>query len=143
MRNLKNVKGFTIVEVIVTLAIIGIILIIALPRLVGLKDSNNDKKYDAYRDSILAASKLYVDDEGKDMFGNYSSGCKVVSYQDLKDKNLVKDFGDSNVKVNIDDTFVLGPGLIDAYKLESQKAKFPRIIVDERYARECRERAAR
>ncbi len=106
MRNLKNVKGFTIVEVIVTLAIIGIILIIALPRLVGLKDSNNDKKYDAYRDSILAASKLYVDDEGKDMFGNYSSGCKVVSYQDLKDKNLVKDFGDSNVKVNIDDTFV-------------------------------------
>lgn len=34
----------------------------------------------------------------------------------------------------IDDTFVLGPGLIDAYKLESQNAKFPRIIVDERYA---------
>ncbi len=34
----------------------------------------------------------------------------------------------------IDDTFVLGSGLIDAYKLECEKAKYPRIIIDEKYA---------
>ena len=34
----------------------------------------------------------------------------------------------------IDDNFLLGSGLVDAYKLESEKAKYPRIIVDDKYA---------
>ena len=103
---MKNKQGFTLIEVIVTLAIIGVILIIALPRIGDLRDSNKDKKYEAYKDSFLASSKLYVDSEAKDMFGEYNSGCAIIKYNELKEKNLVKDFGDWNVKVDEENTFV-------------------------------------
>lgn len=104
-KNLKE-KGFTLIEVIVTLAIIGVILIIALPRIGDLRDSNKDKKYEAYSDSVLAGAKLYVDSESKDMFGNYTSGCATIKYNDLKRKSLVKDFGERNVNVDVDNTYV-------------------------------------
>ena len=75
MATKKIKRGFTLVEVIVVIAIIGIIFVISLPLIGDLKDSNKDKAYEAYRASFVAASKLYVDMNSEEMFGNYNEGC--------------------------------------------------------------------
>ena len=98
-------KGFTLAEVIITIAIIGIIFIIALPKIGSLQTSNKNTKYEAYRKSLLAAVKLYVEDEEKNLFGNNNSGCLIVKYEDLKEKGLAKDFSDPNTSVVEDKTY--------------------------------------
>ena len=57
----RKKQGFTLVEVIITLAIIGVVLVIALPLIGNLKEANKDKSFEAYGESFKAASKLYVD----------------------------------------------------------------------------------
>ncbi len=102
----KKKRGFTLVEVIVTLAIIGVVLIIALPLIGNLRDSNKDKKYDAYRDSFTAASKLYVDRYSENLFGNYENGCAVITYQNLLDADLIKPIDDEDITCDTDSSVV-------------------------------------
>ncbi len=90
MKSLKN-KGFTLIELVVAITILGIILILALPKLSDLKNSNRTKKYEKYSESLMSAAKLYTDSYAKDMFGNNESGCYDISYSQLKSKNLVKE----------------------------------------------------
>lgn len=96
-QNKLNDKGFTLIELIVVIAIMGVILILVLPQISRLQSANKDKKYDAYYSSIESAAKLYMDSQAKDLFGSNSSGCVTVDYSDLKKQNLVKDFGSSDV----------------------------------------------
>ena len=96
-QNKLNDKGFTLIELIVVIAIMGVILILVLPQISKLQSANKDKKYDAYYSSIESAAKLYMDSQAKDLFGSNSSGCVTVDYSDLKKQNLVKDFGSSDV----------------------------------------------
>ena len=102
--NFKNNRlGFTLIELIVVIAIMGVILILALPQVSKLKSANKDKKYDAYYSSIENGAKLYIDSQAKDLFGSNSSGCVTVKYSDLKKQNLVKDFASSDVFCDKDD----------------------------------------
>ena len=106
-KNDRNNQAFTLIELIVVIAIMGIILILALPQISRLQSANKDKKYDAYYSSIESAAKLYMDSQAKDLFGSNSSGCVTVDYSDLKEHNLIKDFGSSDVTCSRnDETYV-------------------------------------
>lgn len=98
-----NNKGFTLVELIVVIAIMGVILILALPQVSKIQSANKDRKYDAYYSSIESGAKLYIDSRSKDLFGNNTSGCVTVPYSELKKQNLVKDFGDRDITCSDDD----------------------------------------
>ncbi len=100
---MNNNKGFTLIELIVVIAIMGVILILALPQVSKLQRANTNKKYDAYYSSIESATKLYMDSHAKDLFGSNSSGCVTVYYSDLKKQNLIKDFGSSEVTCSSDE----------------------------------------
>ena len=113
---MRNNKGFTLVELIVVIAIMGIILILALPQVSKIQSANKNKKYDAYYEAIERGTKLYIDSWSKDLFGNNSSGCIIVKYSELKKNNLVKDFGDKDITCSDDaETYVEVRKVNDTY----------------------------
>lgn len=87
----KEKKGFTLVELLVAITILGIILAIAIPQVLNLQNDNKTTKYDKYAESLISSGKLYTDSYAKDMFGNNTSGCYDIPYSELKSKNLAKD----------------------------------------------------
>ena len=91
MKTYINKRGFTLVELLVAISILGIIMIIALPQLSGLQSDNKNTKYEKYSDSVVTSAKLYTDSYAKDMFGNNASGCYDIPYKKLEEKNLAKD----------------------------------------------------
>ena len=57
-----NNKGFTLVELLVTMVLVGIISGIAFPAISKLRDQNKDEEYKAYEKIILNGAKIYMDD---------------------------------------------------------------------------------
>ena len=103
----KYMFGFTLIELVVVIAIMGVIFILALPQVSKIQQANKDRKYDAYYASIERGAKLYIDTYAKDLFGNNNSGCVTIKYSQLKDQNLAKDFGSSEVTCSEDsETYV-------------------------------------
>lgn len=57
-----NNKGFTLLEVILVVAILGVITLIVVPSVSGLLNKNKNEQYDNLKKSIISASKMYVSD---------------------------------------------------------------------------------
>ena len=103
---MKNKKGFTLVELLVVIVILGIITGLSIPLIRNVSASMEKKKYKTYSDSLLNASKLYNDSYSEDLFGHNENGCAYVTYEQLEDKNLLKDIEVSDVSCNSSSTFV-------------------------------------
>lgn len=103
---MKNNKGFTLVELLVTVAILGIVTMMSFPLIRNISNSNDNSKYKAYLDSVVNGAKLYVDSYSIDMFGNQDTGCDFVTFDDLLSHNLVKDFDMNDITCNTSSTFV-------------------------------------
>ena len=88
---MKNKKGFTLVELLVAIAIMGIITAIAIPMIRNIREGNENKQYQTYAESLKHAAKLYLDSYEEDMFGRQETGCAIITYNQLKSRNLIKD----------------------------------------------------
>lgn len=102
----KNNKGFTLVELLVAIVIMGIITALALPEVQQLQSKNREKKYEKYEESTVSSAKLYVDSYEEDLFGTATTGCKDLDYDMLSSKNLLKDYETNDVTCKGTDTFV-------------------------------------
>jgi type IV pilus assembly protein PilA len=63
-KNLKNRRGFTLIELIVVIVIIGILAAIAIPRLTGFTDYANEAVAQANARTLNSATAIFEANEG-------------------------------------------------------------------------------
>lgn len=80
-----NRKGFTLVEVLIVLAIIALLVLILVPNVFIMIDKNNEKSCNNIINNIESAAKLYVTNNKYDLeFGcNTSNNTKKIKLQKL------------------------------------------------------------
>lgn len=116
----NNKKGFTLVELLVVIVILGIITAMSIPLIRNISENGNERKYTTYSKSLIDSAKLYVNSYSKDLFGNNTTGCAYIKFSDLKDKSLVKDIQIENTSCNTDNTFVRVVKIEDNYSYVAQ-----------------------
>ena len=110
-----NRKGFTLVELLVTMAILGIVTGLSIPLIRGLSETFEKKKFKTYQDALVSSAKLYTDSYSEDLFGHKEIGCAYVTYEQLEDKGLLKDIDVSDMSCNSPSTFVRVNKIEDNY----------------------------
>ena len=116
----RNNKGFTLVELLVTISILGIVSVMAMPIVRNIVEANNMKKFITYKDSVESSAKLYVDSYADDLFGKRKSGCTYVTYDQMQEKSLIKDILQDSVSCDSSKTFVKVVKLNGKYSYSSQ-----------------------
>ena len=76
MKNLNKFKGFTLVEVLIVIIIVGILIAALLPRLTGTQSRARDTARAAHANQIGQAGMLYLADNA----GSVLSGCVDSSW---------------------------------------------------------------
>lgn len=117
MKRKKN--GFTLVELLVSVVILGIILGFSIPTIRNVQKTNKNKKFQTYERSLIDSAKLYTDSYSADMFGNSTYGCIEVPYSDLAKKTLIQDIQMSDSTCRGEKTYVRIIKLNDKYKYET------------------------
>ena len=84
-----NNKGFTLLEVIMVVAILGIITLILVPNVITLIEKNREKEYENLKNNIILASKIYVSDNMYDLPIDCSKGDNTITIEITLD-DLVK-----------------------------------------------------
>lgn len=113
-----NNRGFTLVELLITIAIMGIITGISFAAIDALKTQNDDKKYKSFSNVLTNAAKLYVDMNKHDI-----DNCATITYEQLKGQNLVK-----NAKVNSKETCDKSYVVIDKNSDSNNYKYYPVVI---------------
>ena len=103
---MKNSKGFTLVELLATIVILGIITGLSFPALRTIKEKSNKTKYETYQKALISSAKLYINSYEEDIFGNNASGCAYVTLDKMKEKQLAKDIGVDDISCDSENTFV-------------------------------------
>ena len=87
-----NNKVFTMVELLVAMAIMGLLVIMAFPTIRAVQTNNTNTKYEEYGKSVISAAKLYVDSYGEDEFDPSRTNQRIILKLDkLVEKDLIKD----------------------------------------------------
>lgn len=119
----KKNYGFTLVEVLVTISILGVISITALPIVRNLQDSLNRQKEKVCLSSIESVAKLYIDSHAIDEFGNQNEGCVELDIDTIYKETSTVDL--SECKIDKDKVFVRVTKKNGTYKYETFYAKTP------------------
>ncbi len=110
---MKN-KGFTLVEIIAVIVIMGILLLIVVPATSNLLKSNDEKKYSTYYEILEKGLEKYGRTRRNDIGGSTGSGCfDDKNLKDLIKMGYVKEFDQE------DDIFCGTPNEFDQNMLNS------------------------
>lgn len=93
-----NTKGFTLTEVIVAVAIAGIISMIAFPVVSKIRDDHNKEEYQTYEKVLENGAKLYMDSRKNDEF--IEKDRVTIEVSELIKLGYVKEYNKSHVKCN-------------------------------------------
>lgn len=98
-----NNKGFTLIEVIVTIAIMGIITGIAYGSITSLQTRNRNKRYQTYEQVLVTGAKLYVDQYSRDMWSSSSdTACYYITYKTLVENKLIQEYNQTGEDISND-----------------------------------------
>ncbi len=85
----RKKKGFTLVELLVVIMIIGIILGISIPAVVNLQKSQNAKKFNYFTTIVGEAADLYIEQYGKSF--DETENCFDIPYDNLVAEELIQE----------------------------------------------------
>ena len=108
-------RGFTLVELLVAIVVLGIIMGLSFPVIRHIQEENDKKKYETYAEGMISSARLYVDSYDEDLFGHHDTGCAYITYQELVEQNLLDEIPISDMSCNSDNTFVRVVKLKDQY----------------------------
>lgn len=92
---MKKRNGFTLIELITVIVILGLIMMVVIPALNKSNLGNERKKIDEYYKIIEEASLQYATTFKNEELGDATeSGCVRFSFDELKTTNLISDFHD-------------------------------------------------
>lgn len=102
-RRLNKEEGFTLVELLIVIAILGILIALAVPRMSGISDSAKDRAIEANKRTLVSAATMWYaqnpggsttwtgKDDGTEGWEPYlqewPTGPEGVSYSVTIDKN--------------------------------------------------------
>ena len=104
---MKKSKGFTMVELLAAVAILGLLTVMSFPTMRALQSRNDQKKYVEYGRSMISAAKLYTDSYAEDLFPRgYKNEFAIISTEDLAKKDLLKKIGLTDVSCINSESFI-------------------------------------
>ena len=114
---MKKSKGFTMVELLAAVAIMGMLTVMAFPTMRALQGRNEKQKYEEYGKSMVSAAKLYTDSYADDLFpkGYKNEFAKIYS-EDLLKKDLLKNIGFTDVSCINGESFIVVAKYGDDYE---------------------------
>ena len=103
-------KGFTLVELLVSMSIMGLLIIMAFPTIRTIQTNNTNSKFEEYGKAAVSAAKLYTDSYAEDLFDmNNNNGQTSIDFNELVKKGLLKD-------INISDSTCLNGSSVNVVK---------------------------
>lgn len=90
----RNKKGFTLIELVVVIAILGILAAVAIPRFVSATDKARQSTHDANMRTIESAANMYVAEKGAPSPDPITDFTKLSPYLKEKPVNPWKDIQD-------------------------------------------------
>lgn len=74
-RRLNKEEGFTLVELLIVIAILGILIALAVPRMSGISDSARDRAIEANKRTLVSAATMwYAQNPGRSTTWTGASG---------------------------------------------------------------------
>lgn len=101
---MKNKKGFTFIELLAVIALIGVLVIIAIPTLLTVKNRINERLANTKKELLLSAAELYAQDNGK-------NSNLTVTVRQLIDSNYIE----ADIKSGEDDCTNENGCIVDPY----------------------------
>lgn len=113
---MKNKKGFTLIELIVVIAILGILALFLVPSFIGYADDAQKATCDANRHLIERSYKFYkvknedvvlsdyIDGDGSEYQGSQCPSKGTYSYDNANEKVLCSIHGEENDEISDSDT---------------------------------------
>ena len=86
---MMNRKGFTLVEALIVLAIIGVLLFVIFPSIITIMKKNKEKSCISTRDSIISAAKMFVAENKYDL--NFECGDNILTLDKLREYGNLSD----------------------------------------------------
>jgi len=111
-----NRKGFTLVELLAAIAIFAVLVVATVPSVANLIKKSKEEHDDNIIDTVIMATKSYVQDNKKDV-PKYIGSKKTVFLQTLLDRKYLKE----ELKNSADDVCDMNTSYVEVFKKDTQK----------------------
>lgn len=100
----SNKKGFTLVELITVMVVMGIIMMFAIPSLTKGNINNDKKKVNEYYEILSEGIFQYATSFKNEELGDFmQEGCASFSLDDIYESNIINPFNDTKYECNVKD----------------------------------------